>query len=396
MKLRILQIFNRYLEYGGEEGSVYRIGDALQELHDVEYFLSSTKDFLKAGKIGKIAAGIEAWHNWEAAARLDRYQKIGRFDAWQIHNVFPALSPSVYRKAFQLGVPIVHYLHNYRLSCTNGFFLNHGKPCQRCIGGNFLPALETACWRDSHLFSGYMGAILHQVRSLNLFEKTFAWIALSEAQKTLHVKMGIPEGNIHVIPHFFQPADEPLAPNPKGDVLFVGRLSAEKGVLMLLEAWKLADSKGRDLVIMGDGPERKPLEQYIEKHRVPNVRFTGFLNREKQRSVIEKSAFMVTPSIWEEPFGMVVLESWSNTRPVVATRIGALEELITPDKTGLLAEKGDAEDLARQISSLIAQPDKVLEMGLAGLAELQLKYTKDLWKNRIDTVYSKIRVHATS
>lgn len=395
MKLRILQIFNRYLEYGGEEGSVYRIGDALQEMHDVEYFLSSTKDFLKVSKIGKIAAGIEAWHNWDAAARLERYQQIGRFDAWQIHNVFPALSPSVYRKAFQLGVPIVHYLHNYRLSCTNGFFLNHGQPCQRCIGGNFLPALETACWRDSHIFSGYMGAILRNIRSINLFEKIFAWIALSEAQKAIHVKMGIPEANIHVIPHFFEPAEEAIPQNAKGDVLFVGRLSPEKGCLMLLEAWKMAETRGRELVIMGDGPERKPMEEYIVANDVPNVRFTGFLNREKQRSVIQKCAFVVTPSIWEEPFGMVVLEAWSNLRPVVATRIGALAELITPEQTGLLAEKGDAKDLAQKISSLIAQPEKILEMGKNGQEELRLKYSKNLWKNRIDIIYQKFRVHAT-
>jgi len=391
MKLRILQIFNRYLEYGGEEASVYRIGDALQEIHDADYFFSSTKDFLKTGPVGKLIAGAEAWHNWEAISRLKRHQRAGNFDAWQIHNVFPALSPAVYRTAFDLGIPIVHYLHNYRLSCTNGFFLNHGEPCQRCIGGNFLPALQTACWRNSHILSGYMGLILHRIQSMELFEKVHTWIALSEAQKRIHVEMGIPGEKIHVVPHFLQPPAEPLPANPAGDVLFVGRLSEEKGCRLLLQAWKSVNAKGRNLVIMGEGPERIYLERYARENHLSNVLFTGFIKPDKQLTILRSSAFVVTPSIWEEPFGMVVLEAWANRRPVVATRIGALAELITPGLTGLLAQAGDAQDLARQISSLIAQPEKIVEMGQRGLEELGLKYNKDLWKNRIDKIYSAIK-----
>lgn len=389
MKLRILQIFNRYMEYGGEEGSVYRIGDALQELHDVEYLLYSTKDFLGASKIQKIGAAINAWHNWEATHRLERYQKAGRFNVWQIHNVFPALSPSVYLKAFDLGVPIVHYLHNYRLSCTNGFFLNHGEPCQRCIGGNFYPAFATACWRNSHLFSGYMGLILNHVRRMDLFHKVAVWIALSEAQKALHVKMGIPEERIRVIPHFYIPPNDPLPPNPTGDVLFVGRLSPEKGCRLLLEAWRSVEARGRNLIFMGDGPERAFLESYAREHKLDNVRFAGFVDRSEQKAILEQSAFVVVPSIWEEPFGMVVLEAWANRRPVVATRNGALVDLVTPHQTGLLANSGDAQDLAAQISYLIRDPEVIAGMGQAGFDEIGIKYHKALWKNRVQQLYSQ-------
>jgi len=211
-RLRILQIFSRYLEYGGEEGSVFRIGDALQDHHDVEYFIGSTEDLLGAGGRTSFLAPFRAWHNQAVAQRLRRYQELGKFDLWQIHNVLPGLSPSVYQAAFTLGVPIVHYLHNYRLSCTNGFFLNHGSPCERCLGGNFWPAFETACWRNSRLISGFMGLILRKIRQDGLFTKTAAWIAISEAQKQKHVAMGIPANRIHVIPHFYEHREPPPAP----------------------------------------------------------------------------------------------------------------------------------------------------------------------------------------
>ena len=121
-RLKILQIFSRYLEYGGEEGSVFRIGDALQEHHDVEYFIGSTEDLLGARKLTSFLAPLQAWHNQAVAHRLRRYQELGRFDFWQIHNVLPGLSSSVYQTAFALNVPIIHCLHNYRMGCTNGSY----------------------------------------------------------------------------------------------------------------------------------------------------------------------------------------------------------------------------------------------------------------------------------
>jgi len=139
---KVLQIFNRYLQYGGEEGALFRIGDAMQEFFDIEYFLSSTAEVSHDGQ-SPWRIPLKAVHNAEVDARLRRYQEVGRFDVWQIHNIFPTMSPVVYQRALEWGVPIVQYLHNYRFSCVNGFFLNHGKPCQRCLSGNFWPSSPT-------------------------------------------------------------------------------------------------------------------------------------------------------------------------------------------------------------------------------------------------------------
>jgi len=389
-RLRILQIFSRYIQYGGEEGSVFRIGDALQQNHNVEYFIGSTNELLGGDVMGRISAPFRAFYNLPVAQRLRRYQELGNFDLWQVHNVLPGLSPSVYQTAFELKVPVVHYLHNYRMSCTNGFFLNHGQPCERCLHGNFWPAFQTACWRDSHLISGMMGLILRRVRSIGTFQKTGAWIALSHSQKAKHVQMGIPDKRIHVIPHFYEPEAAPPPASSNGDVLFLGRLSPEKGVHLLLQAWKLLHSGGRKLIIAGTGPEESNLRALATALALKNVEFTGFIKSEDQKRYWGQSAFFVAPSIWDEPFGMVILEAWANSRAVVGFKKGSFPELIADGIDGALALQVSPQALADKMQLLIDHPELAVRWGQAGFTKLGSLSTKASWLSRIESAYQTI------
>jgi glycosyltransferase involved in cell wall biosynthesis len=389
-RLRILQIFSRYIHFGGEESSVFRIGDALQQNHDVEYFIGSTKEFLGTDIPSKIRAPFHAYYNLPIAQRLRKYQEIGDFDLWQIHNVIPALSPSVYQAAFDLNVPVVHYLHNYRMGCTNGFFLNHGQPCERCLGGNFWPAFQTACWRNSRLISGFMGLILRHVRSIGTFHKVAAWISISDFQKKKHVEMGIPANHIHNIYHFYDSSAPPPPTSPSGDTLFLGRLSREKGVDLLLRAWAIVKNRNRRLVIAGTGPEESFLKKLASDLNLANVVFAGFLDKEQQVSLWSNSSTLVVPSIWDEPFGMVVLEAWAKERPVVAYAKGALPELIQHGVNGLLADPFSVEALAKNIQELIDKPDFGPRLGKAGNLRLKDEFNRTLWLSRIESVYHKV------
>jgi len=389
-RLRILQIFSRYLQYGGEEGSVFRIGDALQQNHDVEYFIGSTNELLGGDGMGRISAPFHAFYNLPVAQRLRRYQELGQFDLWQIHNVLPGLSPSAYQTAFELKVPVVHYLHNYRMSCTNGFFLNHGQPCERCLHGNFWPAFQTACWHDSRLISGMMGLILRRVRSIGTFQKTAAWIALSHFQKAKHVQMGIPDKRIHVIPHFYEPEVAPPPASPNGDVLFLGRLSPEKGVHILLQAWKLLHSGNRKLIIAGTGPEESKLRALATALALKNVEFTGFIKSEDQKRIWSQSAFFVAPSIWDEPFGMVILEAWANGRAVIGFKKGSFPELIADGTDGALALQVTPQALADKMQILIDHPELAVRWGQAGFTKLSSLSTKAAWLSRIESVYETV------
>jgi glycosyltransferase involved in cell wall biosynthesis len=387
-RLQILQIFNRYLQYGGEEGSITRIGDAIQQIHDVDYFFYSTSQLAGESLWSKLQIPWKSYHNEEVAVGLKRMQAKGHYDAWQIHNVFPAMSPVVYELALKWKMPIIHYLHNYRFSCVNGFFLNHGKPCQRCLSGNFWPAFQTACWRNNRLESGWMGLITHRIREMPLFEKIFRWVAISEAQKREHMRMGIPPERIKVIHHFLEPDSPPLPPSHSATAIFVGRLSLEKGVDRLLAAWKIIGGGERKLLIMGEGPERAHLERLAQGMK--GVHFVGFVAKEQQKKYWQEALFSVVPSIWLEPFGMTVLESWANGRPVVAHAIGALPELVRDGIDGFLTDPESVAALAEKLDCLLSNPQQAQVMGWSGRQHLEDKFNQKRWLKEIASIYDEL------
>jgi len=202
--------------------------------------------------------------------------------------------------------------------------------------------------------------------------------------------MGIPSEKITVIPHFYDlPEVTDLSFPDQGDALFVGRLSAEKGVDHLLRAWQSIHDCGRTLWIVGDGPERRRLEAMVRSRGIRNIRFTGFLNHQKMQEIWAKSACSIVPSIWKEPFGMVVLEAWAKARPVVAHHIGALPEIITDGIDGLLVAQDQPEQLAEAILSLLQNPVRALQMGHAGREKLRGKYSRKTWSDAIRPVLSR-------
>jgi|GEM_PF-68943 len=386
----ILQIFNRYLQYGGEEGSVARIGAMLKELYEVKRFSLATSDMIGQGFLSDLQLPVSVIHNTKVLKALEEMQRKDKFDAWQVHNVFPAASPAVYQKAFEWGIPVVQYLHNYRMSCTNGFFINHGQPCERCIHGNFLPALVTACWKDSHAISGMMGLVLTRMRQLKTFEKVAAWVALSEAQKQQHVKMGIPEERIWVIPHFYEIKEEPLPMGDASNVLFLGRLSKEKGVDRLIQAWATVNSKSGELLIMGEGPEKESLLQLVKDLGLKNVRFLGFVAAKDQAALWANVGFIVVPSIWMDPLPSVVFEAWGRGRAVIVHKIGGLAEIVDHGIDGLVADPNCMDSLAQKIGELLGRPERCSALAKEGREKIITKYNVSLWKNKTDKLYESV------
>ena len=390
LQTKIMQIFSRYEYYGGEEGSVYRIGDAMREQYDIEYFLASTEELLHSPLHEKITIPLRIFHNPDVARRLHRMQAIGKFNVWQIHNVLPAMSPVVYTTAFKMGIPMVHFLHNYRFGCTNGFFLQRGVSCQRCMHGNFWPAFTGKSWRDSRIYSGAMGAVLYHIRHMDLFNKVAQWVALSHSQKAVLVEMGVPAEKTSVIHHFYEKNQPPPPPVSNGHAMYIGRLSEEKGVAQLLEAWRILNRSDKRLVIVGEGPESANLRALAAKLGLTNVTFTGFLKPDRHREVWAGAAFSVVPSIWMEPFGMVVLETWANERAIIAHKIGALPELITHGETGLLTEPFQPQLLAETMNHAFNSPEECKAMAANGRSLLKTKFTKSRWLEQIAVIYWKM------
>jgi len=341
--------------------------------------------------VSKLALPIKVFHDFSVARALRKMHAAEHFDAWIVQNALPGLTPAVYQTAFEIGVPLIQYLHNYRMGCTNGFLLNHGQPCQRCLGGNFWPAFATACWRNSRLISGLMGLVLRRVRALGTFQKVSVWIALHQGQKDIHVKMGIPAHRIHVVPHFFIPSGPPPPPAPQGDILFLGRLSPEKGLDRLLHAWKQVRPGSRSLCLAGTGPEEQKLRRLAAELGLNSVRFLGFVPAQDQPALWARTSFSVLPSLWPEPFPLAFLESWAHARPLVSSRLGAMAEMIEPGLDGLLVEPSSTETLAAGMQNLIDHPGLISSMGQAGLQKLLERFNKETWISRMREVLAVAR-----
>jgi glycosyltransferase involved in cell wall biosynthesis len=202
--------------------------------------------------------------------------------------------------------------------------------------------------------------------------------------------MGIPAERIHINPHFFIPREDLLIPEPGGDVLFVGRLSKEKGVEQLLDAWKRTNRGEAKLLLAGDGPERAALENKIAAEKIGGVEFLGFVPKEDQAAMWKRAAFSVVPSIWQEPLPTVVFEAWERGRPVVVSDAGGLADSVEDGVDGLKVPMRDADAWASAMGKLLREPGRSVEMARAGVAKLERDFTKEKWLGRIEGIYDGV------
>lgn len=389
-----MRVFARYQHFGGEEAVAKRIHADLGDYLEADWFEYSTDDLLGATWGQRIQAPLKVVHNAQAANRLRELHRQHRYQVLEIHNVLPALSPGIYKVAFEIGVPVVHFLHNYRLSCVNGFFLNHSRPCQRCIRGNFLPAVWTKCWRESRVACGTMGIALQRVRWLETFSKVDAWVALSEAQKRLHLKMGLPEAKLCVLPHYLEPTPNFQTPVPdNGYALFLGRLSPEKGILQLIRAWaRIPPAAGR-LVVAGTGPLEAESRALVRALTLPHVSFAGFVPPAEQSALWAGAKFAVIPSVWDEPFPLVVLEAWANGRGLVVSDWGSLPE--TGDGASLVTRAEDTDAFAHALERVLQERGLASMLAEQGKRKLLSEFGRDLWMRRIASIYASVGVPLT-
>ncbi len=186
---------------------------------------------------------------------------------------------------------------------------------------------------------------------------------------------GLPASRIGVKPNFLE-SDPGKRSSSSGFALFVGRLSAEKGAEVLLQAWQKLKAT-IPLVILGDGPLRKPLESEAAARNLSNITFAGWRSRGEILSAMKSASLLITPSLWYEGFPMTVVEAFACGIPVICSRLGGLREIVEDGCTGLHFNPGDAEDLAAKLDLLWTQPSQLIAMGRAAREEYKRSYTAE-------------------
>jgi glycosyltransferase involved in cell wall biosynthesis len=210
------------------------------------------------------------------------------------------------------------------------------------------------------------------------------FIALSEFSRQKFIAAGIPSHAIEVRPNFLQ-IDPGSGEAHRTHVLFVGRLDPSKGLETLLKAWR--DLTSIRLNIVGDGPLRSWAAEYIKGHNMTHVHLVGFVPFSQVVEHLKRSLFLVMPSTWYETFGRTIIEAFATATPVIASRLGAMAELITDKTNGLLFNPGDAADLADKARYLASHPLELASLGKAARLEFETKYTSQIAYNRLLEIY---------
>ncbi len=356
--MRILQIHNFYQQPGGED-QVFRDEGALLEAHGHTVMRHTVHNDVINGMNRLVLAKSTLWNSTSYRTVRQRVQD-GRPDVVHFHNTLPLISPAAYYAVQHEGVGIVQTLHNYRLLCPNAFFFRDGRVCEDCLGKRVTwPSVVHGCYRDSRTASSVVTAMLASHRMMNTWTKQVdVYIAMTNFAKAKYITGGLPGDKIEIKPHFIFGDPEP----GDGDgnyVLFVGRLSREKGIQTLISAWEQMPN-GLPLKIVGDGPEAAQVARAVEQN--PNIEWLGHKAHEEVYSLMGNARAVVIPSVWYETFGKVIIEALSVGTPVIGSNLGAIAELISHGETGFLFAPNNAEELAAHVRWIHENPAEVKQM----------------------------------
>jgi glycosyltransferase involved in cell wall biosynthesis len=386
MKYSVLKVHNLYQQPGGEDESVRSECALLTRAgHTVIEYTRDNDEIAAYSFIEKASLGPRTVWARDSCDQIRALLRAEKPDIAHFDNTFPLISPAVYYACREAGVPVVQTLRNYRLLCPGATFQRKGRVCEDCLGRNPWRGVLHGCYRDSRTATGAVALMLNVHRWLGTWNKMVdCYIALTEFSRAKFIEAGMPAKKIVVKPNFVYSA--PMAgasPSsiachefPNGPAMFVGRLSLEKGAKTLLAAWQRLGNR-IPLRVIGDGPLRVELEGYARQHDLSEVYFDGRLNPEQTTAAMRRSRFLVFPSEWFETFGRVAAEAFACGVPVIASRLGAMEEIVADGRTGLHFIPGNPGDLAAKVEWAWAHPVEMAAMGRAARAEYEAKYTPE-------------------
>ncbi|MBD2494031.1 glycosyltransferase family 4 protein [Nostoc sp. FACHB-280] len=387
--MKLLILHNRYRLTGGED-KVVQIEKNLLEANGHDVILLEENNLNIVNVWDTLAAAGGAIYSLPSKQLVQA--EIIRFspDIVHVHNFFPLLSPAVYDACYAAGVPVIQTLHNYRLACPKAMPFRDGKICEDCIG-RLIPwsSVVHSCYRNSHLQSSVVAAMTtwHKLTG-TWHKKVNAYIVLTQFQKEKMIQAGLPADKIYIKPNFvFQPNKLDSHIQRDNYLLFVGRLSEEKGVSVLIDAY-IKNHISTPLKIVGDGPLRQVLQKKVQTAGYANlVEFLGYQDKLVVMKLMQRAKFLVFPSIWYEGFPLTIIEAFASSLPVLASKLGSLAEIVEDHLTGLHFEAGNLQDLADKINWAITHPESMNIFGETAYSIYESKYTSEVNYQQLMSIY---------
>jgi glycosyltransferase involved in cell wall biosynthesis len=372
--MKILLVHNTYQIPGGEDEVHRRERELLfSQGHQVVEYVRGNDEITRYGLWEKATLPARTLWAWNSYADIRGLLKRNTCDVAHFHNTFPLISPAAYYACRDAGVPVVQSLHNPRLVCPAATFQREHRVCQDCLGKKFAwPGVLHGCYRGSRTQTSVVAAMLAIHRQLKTFEKLVdRYIVFSEFYRRKFVEAGLPAEKIVIKPHFVE--DHGVRQKIGSYALFVGRLALEKGADTLIEAWR--ELRHIPLMIRGQGPLSHKAQQLARKSG-DTVQLLPRLGQDELVRLMQGARFLVWPSEgYYETFGCVAAEAFSCGVPVLASRVGMMQDIVADGRTGLHFTPGNPDDLAAKVEWAWTHPEEMAAMGRAARSEYDAKYT---------------------
>jgi glycosyltransferase involved in cell wall biosynthesis len=390
--LKILLAHAFFQQFGGQDSVVLSEREMLERRgHEVIFYSRKNDEIKNFGVADKVRFLADTVYSRRTARDLASLVSANRPDLAYVHNIYPLISPSIYHVLHGMGIPVIQCVHDFRPLCSNGLFYTQGQCCERCKGGNYLQGVVHRCYRQRYLVSGLYAFTLATNRFANMLGKISAFICLNEFYRSKFLEAGVPSSKLFVRPNSTDapPLMPAPAPESRQYAVYFGRLSPEKGLLTLLQAFEHA-APAR-LKIAGTGPMESELKQYIRDKKLDNVELVGFLEGAAKARFLRGALFAVIPSEWHENFPVVALECFAAGRPIVASRMGGLPSIVAEGETGLFFTAGEANQLAEKVRYMFSHPVEADRMGTRAREVVETKYSRERSYQELLDIFQKVR-----
>lgn len=413
--MKILLVNYRYFISGGPEKYMFNIKKMLEENgHEVipfsihsnknvdtpysKYFVEpiGSRDAVYFNEVKKTPKSVwqmfsRSVYSVEVKNAIQREIKAEKPDLVYIIHFVNKLSPSVITGAKELGIPVVLRLSDYFLLCPRFDFMYQKKVCEECLTKGYKSCIQKKCVQGSKAASLIRVFSMKVHSLLKVYDKVDAFITPSEFLKKKLVANGFPEGKIYCIPTFTTSKSTVGKPQIGTYGLYFGRVTEEKGVETAIKAYEKMPEK--QLKIMGDDTtdEGIRLKEYVRQKGLSNVEFLGFKGGTELEEVIKGAKFTLIPSIWYDNLPNTALESFQYSKPVIASNIGSLPELIIDGYNGYLFEPGDSEDLRKKVEKIDSDEETLQRLGKNSRSRLEDRFAPLTHYDSLMNVMKKVR-----
>jgi glycosyltransferase involved in cell wall biosynthesis len=381
---KVVLVHNHYQQPGGED-EVFRGESALLVEHGHTVVPYALDNRTIEGMARLTLATRTVWSQ-QSHRELGALFAREAPDVAHFHNTFPLVSPSAYYAARDAGVAVVQTLHNFRIICPGATFFRDGQVCEECLGKAApWPAIVHACYRENRLATSVVAGMVTFHRGLGTWTTLVdVYVALSEFARRKFVAGGIPANRIVVKPNFL-PRDPGIGEHRGRFALYVGRLSAEKGLDTLLDSWRRLNAttaRKLTLKIAGGGPLADTAGT-----GPAGVEWLGWRAKSDVLALMRDAAFLIVPSSCYENFPMTIVEAFATGLPVIVSGHGAMAEIVADRSTGLHFAPSDPRSLAERIEWACDHSRQLRELGRAGRCEFERKYTAEVNHQALLNIY---------